>query len=802
MGKWTRHIYQPGLPLGEDGRRVTGSKEHIDLARKACTEGMVLLKNSDVLPLAKGTRIATFGKATIDYVKGGGGSGDVTVEYLHTLYDGLKTKEDEGKISIYPDLVKYYQDYVQSQFDAGFFPGMTKEPTVPSDLLDGAASFADVAIVSICRFSGEGWDRKASLEKVDTLWPGELEFAQKQIEVFPDGDFELTHGEKKLISDVKSKFTKVVVVLNIGGIIETAWIKEDDAISSALLAWQGGIAGGDAAADILVGDANPSGRLVDTFARTLEDYPSTYNFHDSTDYVKYTDDIYVGYRYFETIPGASKKVIYPFGFGLTYTTFDIKPDKLKVDGDKISLDVTVTNTGNKEGKEVIQLYYGAPKGKLGKPNKELMAFKKTQELKPGESATYTLEGQVSMMASFDDTGKIQKSAWLLEEGEYHFFVGNNVRDSKEIADVYEVKETTILKQLTSHLYPSDLEERLTFEGTFESIPAGKEKRTHSILPHMPNKKTEGMAAVGRQRKPYYLFDSPKISFLEVSEGKATLDEFMATLTVDDLIHLIGGQPNEGLSNTFGIGNMMEYGVPNIKTADGPAGLRFEKPTGVTTTAWPCATMLACTFDPEMSYTVGNKVAREVKENNIGIWLAPAVNIHRSPLCGRNFEYYSEDPLVAGLIGSGLVAGVQSEKIGATVKHFAFNNKETNRKNSDSIVSERAAREIYLKPFEIIVKNSEPWCIMTAYNKVNGIQCSECYELLEDILRGEWGYDGLVMTDWWTSGEHYLECKAGNDLKMATGYPERVREAYDAGEITEEEIYKAAKNILKMILKCE
>ncbi len=802
MDKWARHIYQPGLPLGEDGRRITGSKEHLDLARRAATEGMVLLKNSDVLPLNKGTKIATFGKATIDYVKGGGGSGDVTVAYLHTLYDGLKSKEDEGKISIYPELVKFYQDNVKEQYDAGFFPGMTKEPEIPADLLEGAANFADVAIVSICRFSGEGWDRKASLEKVDTLWPGELELAKMQLDVFPDGDFCLTEGEKKMISDVKSKFSKVVVVLNIGGIIETSWIKDDDAISSALLAWQGGIEGGDAAADLLVGDSNPSGKLTDTFAKELEDYPSSYNFHDSADYAKYTDDIYVGYRYFETIPGAAEKVVYPFGYGLSYTTFDIKASGVQVNDGKITVDVTVTNTGNVAGKEVIQLYYSAPKGLLGKPNKELLAFKKTSELEAGSSATYTLEASTSMMASYDDIGKIQKSAWLLESGEYNFFVGNSVRSLEPVEGTYVVSENTVVEQLTSHLYPSDLEERLCYDGTMEAIPAGEEKRTHSIFEHMTNKETEGQSPIERLRPSFYLFEQPKISFRSVASGKSTLDEFMATLSIEDLIYLLGGQPNKGVSNTCGIGNQMQYDIPNISTADGPAGLRILPQVGVTTTAWPCASMLACTFDPEIATAIGQKVALEVKENNIGIWLAPAVNIHRSPLCGRNFEYYSEDPLLAGLMGVGMVSGVQSQNIGATVKHFAFNNKETNRKNSDSIVSERAAREIYLKPFEIIVKNSAPWCIMTAYNKINGIQCSECYELLEDVLRGEWGFDGVVMTDWWTSGEHYLECKAGNDLKMASGYPDRIKEAYEAGEITKDEIYKAAKNILKLLLKCE
>ena len=213
-------------------------------------------------------------------------------------------------------------------------------------------------------------------------------------------------------------------------------------------------------------------------------------------------------------------------------------------------------------------------------------------------------------------------------------------------------------------------------------------------------------------------------------------------------------------------------------------------------------MLACSFNTELAESIGRATATEVKENNIGIWLAPAVNIHRTPMCGRNFEYYSEDPLVAGKVGAAVVTGVQSQNIASTVKHFAVNNKETNRKNSDSRVSERAAREIYLKPFEIIVREAAPMCIMTAYNKVNGIQCSENAELINGILREEWGFNGLVMTDWWTSGEHYLEAKAGNDLKMGNGYPDRVRQAYDKGEITHDHLYAAAKHVLELILKME
>jgi len=281
-----------------------------------------------------------------------------------------------------------------------------------------------------------------------------------------------------------------------------------------------------------------------------------------------------------------------------------------------------------------------------------------------------------------------------------------------------------------------------------------------------------------------------------------LDDFLAQLSDEDVAHILGGQPNTSVANTFGMGNMPEYGIPNIMTADGPAGLRIEPKCGVNTTAFPCATLLACTWNRDIVYQVGEAGAKEVKENNISMWLTPAINIHRSPLCGRNFEYYSEDPFLAGILASEMVKGIQSQHISASVKHFALNNKETNRKNSDSRVSERAAREIYLKAFEIIVKTANPWCIMSSYNIINGHRASENKELLTDILRGEWGFEGIVTTDWWTYGQQYKEIKAQNDIKMGCGYPEHILEAMKAGVLTRAEMDICAKRILELILKID
>lgn len=803
MAKWQRSFFQPVLPLGEDGRRVTGSKEHIALSRMAAGEGMVLLKNEkNTLPIRRGTKVALFGKGTVDYVKGGGGSGDVTVEYIRNLYEGMKIKEDEGKVEVFDKLAKYYEKDIQKQYADGAVPGMTVEPELPDELLNEAREYTDTAVITICRFSGEGWDRKCEAAQDGYVLDGEEKRnSELSAKIFENGDFCLTNAENAMVEKVKKAFPHVIVVMNVGGIVDTKWFRDCDEIQSVLMAWQGGMEGGLATADILCGDVNPSGKLSDTYAKDLEDYPSTANFHESAFYVDYTEDIYVGYRYFETIPGAAERVNYPFGFGLSYTDFDWKMTGASEENGVITVLTEVTNTGKTAGKEVIQLYYGAPQGKLGKPAKVLGAFKKTSLLQPGERQILTLKLPVDQMASYDDLGKVCRSAYVLEAGEYAIYIGTNVRDAAKIDFTYVVKEDTITEQLSRKAAPYHLQKRMLADGSYEELPQ-REYVEEEGLPRQ-DKYAIGLPCPDtRGQKGIDFLDSKGVHFSDVADGKMTLDEFMDILTLDDCINLLGGQPNTGCANTFGMGNLPEYGVPNVMTADGPAGLRILSKCGVNTTAWPCATLLASTWDEELVEKVGKAGAEEVKENNISIWLTPACNIHRSPLCGRNFEYYSEDPYLAGKTGAAMVRGIQSQHIGASVKHFAANNKETNRKDSDSRVSERALREIYLKQFEIIVKEAHPYTIMSSYNLINGIHASENKELLTGILRDEWGFDGLVTTDWWTFGEHYRETKAGNDIKMAAGYPERIKEAYEKGFITEEEICRSARRILNMILKID
>ena len=806
--KWARVNYQPGVGLGENGARVTADKEHITLSKDAAKEGMVLLKNEQhVLPLQTGAKVALFGKATFDYVKGGGGSGDVTVAYTRNLYEGIKALK--GKISVYEELADFYRENVKEQYKAGRVPGMTIEPQVPQELLQKAKAYTDTAVISICRFSGEGWDRKSIVETENkNIWASEEEMARRSAEIFEDGDFYLTHAEQEMVNTVKRNFARVIVVMNVGGMVDTSWFHDDAQIQSVLMAWQGGMEGGLATAELLAGEGNPSGKLSDTFARELNDYPSTYNFHESEKYVEYTDDIYVGYRYFETIPGAKEKVNYPFGFGLSYTQFTLGESQISIEGDQIRCMVSVTNTGAMAGKEVVQAYYSAPQGKLGKAARVLCAFAKTRLLQPGETQLMTLCWKIADMASYDDCGKVCKSAYVLEQGEYRFYIGTSVRDAVENATVYTAAKDIVTQQLTSRLAPTSLTKRMLADGTYEELETTEPIDTDANeLEKMTTEEMEAFAPKTEGRARWRLWgdktpDKQHHFLIEAAEGKITLEEFMAQLSDEQLAELLGGQPNTGVANTFGFGNLPDYGVPNIMTADGPAGLRISPECGVCTTAWPCSTLIACTWNPEVAQQVGAAGGAEVKENNIAVWLTPAVNIHRSPLCGRNFEYYSEDPYLTGKMASAMVKGIQSNHVGATVKHFALNNKETNRKNSDSRASERAIREIYLKAFEIIVKEANPWAIMSSYNIVNGRRTSENHELLTDVLRGEWGFEGAVTTDWWTNGEHYKEVAAGNDIKMATGFPERLMEALHKGIITRAELETCAKRVLNLILKVD
>lgn len=785
MDKYARFRFQPCLPLGKDGRRVTACEAHAQLSRAAAAEGTVLLKNLDnALPLQKGAKIALFGKATIEYIKGGGGSGDVHTKYIHGIYEGFKLKD----VSVYQPLVDFYKAYVEresvyiptpAQIDATWsivnnmefcqkrddmtydtFASMhVKEPAVPEDLIASAAKEADTAIVTFSRFSAEGVDRRPI-----------------------GGDYYLSDVEKALLDSITAQFPKVVVVINSGAPVDCEYFADNDKVQAVLFAWQGGMEGGLALADVIMGDVNPSAKLADTITTTYECYPSVEEFNRCFEYLDYSDDIYVGYRYFETIPGMKKYVRYPFGFGLSYTTFSLSGVLCGEADGEIVCSLTVTNTGAVPGKEVVQLYFSAPQGLLGKPAKQLAAFAKTKLLAPGEKQTMAISFPVSEMASFDDLGKVQKSAMVLEKGDYRFFVGTSVRDVRELPYVYSLSDNVIAAQLSQYCRPFKLEKRLLADGTYEELPMGE-----------PIYKSEHTAEIAAQAP------EKAVMFDEVGET-ISLDAFVRQFTDDELMDFVGGKAPTGVANTGCFGGQSRLKIPPIPTADGPAGLRLNPETGIPTTAWPCATLLACTWNPELVGKVGAAAAAEIRENNIGIWLAPAMNIHRNPLCGRNFEYFAEDPVLAGKCAAAMTRGIQSQKVAVSIKHFACNNKEANRFACDSRLSERALREIYLRVFEICVKESDPWTLMTSYNLINGQHTSESWELITGILRSEWGFKGMVTTDWGVKNDPVVEVIAGNDMKMHVGYPADLRAAFDAGKLTRGDLQACVKRILEMELR--
>lgn len=586
-----------------------------------------------------------------------------------------------------------------------------------------------------------------------------------------------------------------MVVLNVGGMVDTSWFACNPKIGAVLLAWQGGMEGAMAEADILCGDVNPSGKLTDTFAASFDDYPSSAGFNESRDHVCYTEDIFVGYRYFETIPGAAEKVNYPFGFGLSYNTFRLEPLISQGDDERIFVTVRVTNTGNTAGREVVQIYSSAPQCCLDMPKLELRTFQKTRLIQPGQAQELTLTFPTAELAAYDE----KLAAFVLPAGSYTILVGNCVRALEEVGHFVN-KAERITEQAKNRCVPAKLPRRLKADGSFEDLKTGEYPTLYDTA-GWPEKYSWGAEHILPDSRGIKIPEG-RLNFEQAASGEVTTEAFLGSLTDDELITLLGGTPNRGVADTRGIGGLDYLGIPAVMTADGPAGLRIVPDRGVKTTAWPVATLLACTWDTELIYAVGQTGAKEVLENNIGMWLTPAINIHRSPLCGRSFEYYSEDPLVAGKLAAAMVRGIQSQNVSACVKHFCCNNKETNRYASDSRVSERALREIYLKAFEIVVKESDVWSIMTAYNLLNGTYTSENEELLTGILREEWGYTGLIVTDWGNWAEHYREALAGNNVRMPHGSLRRLQKAIELGLISRNTLIENARQVLQWMLRLE
>lgn len=768
------------------------SDEMPALVRRAAAQGAVLLKNDGVLPLKDGCRVSLFGRVQQNWFYTGYGSGgEVNRPYEVNLADGIRNCE---KLKLNEKLANKYERWcAENKINDsvwGMWPRFYPEMPIEASEIFEASKESDCAVVVIGRSSGE--DRDCSLEK---------------------GSYYLTDDELRLLGCVTDYFSKTVVLLNIGCMMDLKWAEKfGDKINALLILWQGGMESGNAAADILCGKENPSGKLTDTAAAEYEDYPSAKDFAN-VEFNNYTDDIYVGYRFFETFE--KEKVLYPFGFGLSYTQFSVKCESAEPAENGFSFNVTVTNTGERSGREVVQLYIQKPCTVLGNPARELAAFAKTDELKPNESQTLNLFVSMYQLSSYDSEGKSGfKSAYVTEGGLYRFYLGTDVRSAEEVYTFYE-EETKLYEQLSECLAPENGFEVITaVEGINGFIPVKRkcpERQTNlaqRIMKNLPSQKERS--------------DKNNITLYDVANGKATMDEFISTLSLDELEAITRGDytmdsPLGAKGNAGALGGVLpslrEKGVSAAITTDGPSGIRLEACCSLI----PIGTLLACTFDEKLVEEVYSAIAREMKDRGSHILLAPGMNIHRNPLCGRNFEYYSEDPLVTGKIAAAAVRGIQSCNSSACPKHFACNNQEFKRTVNDSRVSERALRQIYLKGFEICIKEAEPKNIMTSYNKVNGVYSYYNYDLCTSVLRNEWGYKGNVMTDWWNKKgkspdfpsvyDQAYRIRAQVDVLMPGGKRTGKRKPdgtllkslRDRNGITLAEIQRSAENVLNFII---
>ena len=606
---------------------------------------------------------------------------------------------------------------------------------------------------------------------------------------------------------VSRYFEKTVVLINTGNIIDMSWV-ETYHIKSVMYIWQGGQDGGNAAADLLCGNVTPSGKLTDTIAKHIDRYPSVKNFRSDTKNF-YEEDIYVGYRYFETF--AKGDVLYPFGFGLSYTTFHYENIFATEENGKIKIDVNIKNTGNFSGKEIVQVYFEAPQGRLGKSARELCAFAKTRLLLPDECETLCMEFNIDDMAAYDDSGATgNKSCYVLEAGDYNIYAGCCVRCAKKVF-TYTQNDLKIVKQLTEALAPVDdlniMHPVLNgdkYEVSYKKAPKRTVDYDKRILDNLPKE----IAPTGDKG----------IKLIDVKDGKNTMEEFVAQLSDEDLAHLVCAEgmqsPKIRAGSVGAIGgltpNLNKLGIPITSQHDGPSGIRMD--SGDHATSIPAGTLIACSWNTELCEKLYEALSVEMCAFSVDCLLGPGINIHRVPLCGRNFEYFSEDPYVTGKIATAVVKGIAKYGNSGTFKHFAANNQEQSRHRVDAVVSERALREIYLKAFEMVVKSGYATTLMTSYNPINGRWSVNNYELNTTILRDEWGYDGMVMTDWWptTQEEAKPEIKNLKDMVRAQNdvyacardvltFKNNILSSLKNGELTRGELQRNAMNILTYIM---
>jgi len=782
-------------------------------SRKVAAEGAVLLKNEgQALPISAKDKVSVFGRIQLNYYRSGTGSGgSVNVPYTTNLLDGLRNKKH---IAINEELATIYEQWIkQNPFDNGgggwaADPWHQKEMPLTDELVSEARSKSDKAIVVIGRTAGEDMDNADA-----------------------PGSYRLTADEILMLKRVTSYFEQTVVVLNVSNIIDMSWLNDESyvhPIASVIYAWHGGMEGGNAIADVLTGEATPSGKLTDTVAYSIHDYPSTSNYGNELKNL-YQEDIYVGYRYFETF--CPDKVQFEFGYGLSYTEFKIEPEEAKTVADAggqcLKISALVTNIGGTyAGQEVFQVYFQAPQGKLGKPAKELAAFGKTNVLRPGESQRLTVSFPVHAMASYDDSGITgHRSAYVLEAGVYKLYAGSSVRRLVQIGvdgrDGMEIDALQVVEQLEEALAPTESFTRMkpgvrradgTFELAYEEVPTRRVNLAERIENHLP----ATLEQTGD--RGYKLKD--------VHDGKVSLEAFVAQLEDEDLAAIVRGEGmssplvTPGTASAFGgvSERLLYYGLPIASTADGPSGIRMD--SGHQATQVPIGTLLAATWNVDLIEELYEMEGRELLGNRIDALLGPGMNIRRSPLNGRNFEYFSEDPLITGVFATSCVRGIMKGGSNATLKHFACNNQEKYRHTVDAVVSERALREIYLKGFEIAVKQGGANCIMTSYNPVNGYWTASNYDLNTTILRKQWGFSGIVMTDWWAKINDVVlggpgsfqntrsMVRSQNDLYMVvTNYGaefnvmgDNTIESLSNGTLTRGELQRSAMNICRFLMK--
>ncbi|MBR1529867.1 MAG: glycoside hydrolase family 3 protein [Oscillospiraceae bacterium] len=764
-------------------KKILDWKHYTDTAVQAVAEGIVLLENhNQALPLNPNKEIAIFGRIQLHYYKSGTGSGGmVNVSHVVSIPEGL----EQAGIKINQKLFHLYQEWdEQHPYDLGGGwsgePWSQKEMPLEDSLVKEISESCETAVIIIGRTAGEEQDNK--LEK---------------------GSYLLTDEEETMLALTRKYFKKIIILLNTGNLIDMHFVDiyKPDAV---LYVWHGGMTGGTGTAKVLTGEISPSGKLPDTIAYEISDYPSDKNFGNQEKDI-YQEDIYVGYRYFETFETAKKKVRYPFGYGLSYTSFAIQSGDWVIDesDNQIYIHIKITNTGNFAGKEVVQIYCKAPEGKLDKPARVLTAYQKTKLLNPGESETLTLP--LIPPVSYDDQ---QATAYpycnVLEAGIYEFYIGSDVRSAKAEAFI-QIPETVPSPQKQQALAPVEKFARMTNQpDIYKDTPLLNHDEKTRILENLPEE---------------FPHTEKKSVLADVLHEKITMQEFIAQFSDAELCQIVRGEGmgsprvTPGTASAFGgVSDALEsYGIPAGCCSDGPSGMRLD--CGTKAFSLPIGTMLAATFNRDLITELFTDVGLEMSANHVDCLLGPGMNIHRHPLNGRNFEYFSEDPFLTGTIASAELAGLHQSGVTGTLKHFCGNNQETNRHFLNSVVSERALREIYLRSFEIAVKEGHAKSIMTTYGAINGIWTACNYDLCTEILRKEWGFTGFVMTDWWANLNQDRQApdkklfsamvRAQNDVYMVCAdcvtHEDNLLESLADGSLTRAELQRNASNICNFLL---